>query len=110
LGISLRLAAKRYFTKADYQTKASQATEFLVAEWVAVLEQHLPIDESCQLRLPVSFDPATGEAKMLHFDQWAPMKWSGSRSIERDTSPKRQRVGVFQRRIFGHRDKTATAW
>jgi len=34
----------------------------------------VPIDESCQLWLPLSFDPATGVAKMLHVDEWAPMK------------------------------------
>jgi hypothetical protein len=34
--------------------------------------QRVPIDESCQLWLPVSFDPVTGEAKMLHVDEWAP--------------------------------------
>ena len=30
----------------------------------------MPIDESCQLWLPVSFDLATGAAKMLHVDQF----------------------------------------
>jgi hypothetical protein len=34
--------------------------------------QRVPIDESCQLGLPVSFDPETGAAKILHLDQWDP--------------------------------------
>jgi len=28
----------------------------------------------CLLWLPVSFDPATGVAKILYVDEWAPMK------------------------------------
>ena len=36
--------------------------------------QRAPIDKSCQLWLPVSFDPKTETAKMLHVDQWGPWK------------------------------------
>jgi len=36
--------------------------------------ERVPIDESCQLWLPVSFNPATGAAQMLHVDQWDPWK------------------------------------
>jgi hypothetical protein len=36
--------------------------------------QRVPIDESCQLWLPVSFGPATEVAKMLHVDEWDPWK------------------------------------
>ena len=32
--------------------------------------QRVPIDESCQLWLPVLFDPATGVAKGLNVEQW----------------------------------------
>ena len=32
------------------------------------------IDKSCQLWLPVSFDPASGAAKMLHVKEWDPWK------------------------------------
>ncbi len=34
----------------------------------------VPVDESCQLWLPLSFDPAIGVAKMLHVDEWSPWK------------------------------------
>ena len=36
--------------------------------------KRVPIDESCQLWLPVSFDPATGVAKMLQVQEWEPWK------------------------------------
>ena len=36
--------------------------------------ERVPIDESCQLWLPVSFDPASGAAKMQHVDEWNPWK------------------------------------
>jgi len=36
--------------------------------------QRVPIDESCQLWLPVSFDPKTEVAKMLHVEKWAAWK------------------------------------
>jgi hypothetical protein len=36
--------------------------------------EHVPIDESCQLWLPVSFDPASGVAKMQHVEEWSPWK------------------------------------
>jgi hypothetical protein len=36
--------------------------------------QRVPIDASCQLWLPVAFDPATGTAKMQHVEQWDPWK------------------------------------
>ena len=36
--------------------------------------QRVPIDESCQLWLPVSFDPKTEVAKMLHVEQWNPWR------------------------------------
>ncbi len=45
---------------------------------LAVRGERVPIDESCQLWLPVSFDPATGAAKMLHLDQWNPWEKEGS--------------------------------
>ena len=32
--------------------------------------QRVPIDQSCQLRLPVSFDPNTDAAKMHHVAEW----------------------------------------
>jgi hypothetical protein len=38
------------------------------------LGQRVPIDESCQLWLPVSFDPVAGVAKMLHVAEWDPWK------------------------------------
>ncbi|HPM84697.1 MAG TPA: hypothetical protein PLF81_28525, partial [Candidatus Anammoximicrobium sp.] len=34
--------------------------------------ERVPIDESCQLWLPVSFDPAIGAAKMQNVEQWDP--------------------------------------
>jgi hypothetical protein len=36
--------------------------------------ERVPIDQSLQLWLPVSFDPTTGVAKMLHFKEWDPWK------------------------------------
>ena len=36
--------------------------------------ERVPIDESSQLWLPLSFDPATGMAKMLYVDEWSPME------------------------------------
>ncbi len=36
--------------------------------------ERVPIDESCQLWLPVSFDPVSGAAKMLNVDAWNPWK------------------------------------
>ena len=36
--------------------------------------QRVPIDESCQLWLPVTFDAKTEVAKMLHVAQWDPWK------------------------------------
>jgi hypothetical protein len=36
--------------------------------------QRVPIDQSCQLWLPVSFDPKTEMAKMLHVEEWDPWK------------------------------------
>ena len=36
--------------------------------------ERVPIDESCQLWMPLSFDPATGVAKMLHLEEWNPAK------------------------------------
>jgi hypothetical protein len=44
--------------------------------------QRVPIDESCQLWLPVSFDPATGVAKMLHVKEWDPFP-----SVSHDREP-----------------------
>ncbi len=36
--------------------------------------QRAPIDESCRLWLPVSFDPKTEVAKMEHVEEWDPWK------------------------------------
>jgi hypothetical protein len=36
--------------------------------------ERVPIDESCQLWLPLSFDQATGVVKMLYVDEWSAMK------------------------------------
>lgn len=36
--------------------------------------ERVPIDESSQLWLPLSFDPATSVAKMLYVDEWSPME------------------------------------
>jgi hypothetical protein len=34
----------------------------------------VPIDESLQLWLPVTFDPGTEVAKMQHVEEWDPWK------------------------------------
>jgi hypothetical protein len=36
--------------------------------------ERVPLDESAYLWLPVSFDPATGVARMRHVEQWDPWK------------------------------------
>jgi hypothetical protein len=36
--------------------------------------QRVPIDQSCQLWLPVSFDSMTGVAEMQHVKGWDPWK------------------------------------
>ncbi len=36
--------------------------------------QRVPIDASCQLWLPVAFNPMTEVAKMMHVDHWEPWK------------------------------------
>src|SRR6185295_1801920 len=35
--------------------------------------ERVPAEQSCQLWLPVTFDPATGVAKMVHVNQWDPL-------------------------------------
>ncbi len=46
-------------------------------QWWAGPKGYGDLEESRQLWIPVSFDPATDEAKMIHKEQWTPLPYQG---------------------------------